>query len=151
MFQFIQTTMLAGAIALAAATQAADTTGKIKLLIIEGVSNHDWHHRLALVKEILAKDGSFDVEVSVTPQAADDPAWQTWRPDFSKHTVVLSMDGGIRQGPGVREHLRPRLGGPEGPERDEMCGISNPHATRAEMAGQPRSGRFRAGGFSSSR
>lgn len=82
--------MLAGAIALAAATQAADTTGKIKLLIIEGVSNHDWHHRLALVKEILAKDGSFDVEVSVTPQAADDPAWQTWRPDFSKHTVVLS-------------------------------------------------------------
>ena len=29
----------------------ADTTGKIKLLIVEGVSNHDWHHRLALVKD----------------------------------------------------------------------------------------------------
>lgn len=82
--------MLAGAIMLSASTQAADTTGKIKLLIIEGVSNHDWHHRLALVKDILAKDRSFDIDLSVTPQTTADPAWQTWRPDFSKYDVVLS-------------------------------------------------------------
>jgi type 1 glutamine amidotransferase len=30
------------------------------------------------------------VEVSLTPSAPDDPAWQTWRPDFSKYDVVLS-------------------------------------------------------------
>jgi type 1 glutamine amidotransferase len=80
--------LIAGAMLLSAS--AAEANGKIKLLIIEGVSNHDWKHRLALVKNILAKDGSFDVDVSITPPAADDPAWQTWRPDFSKYDVVLS-------------------------------------------------------------
>jgi type 1 glutamine amidotransferase len=69
---------------------ASEPTGKIKLLIIEGVSNHDWKHRLALVTNILNKDGSFDVDVSITPPVADDPAWQSWRPDFSKYDVVLS-------------------------------------------------------------
>ena len=46
--------------------RAADAQGKIKLLIIEGVSNHDWKHRLELVRKILARDGSFDVDVSIT-------------------------------------------------------------------------------------
>lgn len=54
------------------------------------MSNHDWKHRLALVKDILAKDGSFAVDVSLTPQVAGDPAWQTWRPNFAKYDVVLS-------------------------------------------------------------
>jgi type 1 glutamine amidotransferase len=72
------------------ATKAAEAPAKIKLLIIEGVSNHDWKHRLALVREILARDGSFDVEVSITPSATNDPAWDAWRPDFSKYDVVLS-------------------------------------------------------------
>ena len=72
----------------AVGAQAAESTGKVKLLIIEGVSNHDWHHRLALVKKNLAKDGSFEVTVSITPKVADDPAWKKWRPDFSKYDVV---------------------------------------------------------------
>jgi type 1 glutamine amidotransferase len=70
--------------------RAGIPAAKIKLLIIEGVSNHDWPHRLVLVREILARDGSFEVEVSVTPSAPDDPAWAAWRPDFSKYDVVLS-------------------------------------------------------------
>jgi type 1 glutamine amidotransferase len=79
------------ALLLPAPKSAADTTTpKIKLLIVEGVSNHDWRHRLALVKEILARDGSFDVDVTITPSVANDPAWDTWRPDFSKYDVVLS-------------------------------------------------------------
>jgi type 1 glutamine amidotransferase len=65
-------------------------TPKIKLLIIEGVSNHDWRHRLVLVKDILSRDGSFDVDVSITPSEIGDPAWASWRPDFSKYDVVLS-------------------------------------------------------------
>jgi uncharacterized protein len=69
---------------------AAARPAKIKLLIIEGVSNHDWKHRLALVREILARDGSFDVEVSIAPSATNDPAWDSWRPDFSRYDVVLS-------------------------------------------------------------
>jgi type 1 glutamine amidotransferase len=86
--------LLAGAILFACflpcGTMAADKPMKIKLLIVEGVSNHDWKHRLELVRQILARDGSFDVDVSTTPSRADDPAWSTWRPDFSKYEVVLS-------------------------------------------------------------
>jgi type 1 glutamine amidotransferase len=81
---------LAGSALAALATMAAEPSARVKLLIIEGVSNHDWKHRLALVREILARDGSFEVEVSVTPAEANDPAWAKWRPDFSKYDVVLS-------------------------------------------------------------
>jgi type 1 glutamine amidotransferase len=42
------------------------------------------------VQGILARDGSFDVDVSITPPVADDPGWNTWRPDFPKYDVVLS-------------------------------------------------------------
>ncbi len=72
------------------ATWGTEAPPKLRLLIIEGVSNHDWQHRLALVKEILARDGSFDISVSTTPAKADDPAWANWRPEFAKYDVVLS-------------------------------------------------------------
>ena len=82
--------LLLGSTLFPLANKAAEAPTKIKLLIIEGVSNHDWKHRLALVQEILARDGSFDVKVSITPAATNDPAWAAWRPDFSKYDVVLS-------------------------------------------------------------
>jgi type 1 glutamine amidotransferase len=68
----------------------ADEPRKIKLLIVEGVSNHDWLRRLEMVKQILQNDGSFDVDVSITPARADDPSWEQWRPEFHKYQVVLS-------------------------------------------------------------
>ncbi len=86
--KFLPPLLIAGAMLLSAS--AAEPNGKIKLLIVEGVSNHDWKHRLVLVTNILANDGSFAVDVSITPSATNDPAWQTWRPDFSKYDVVLS-------------------------------------------------------------
>jgi type 1 glutamine amidotransferase len=55
---------------------------------------------LALVKEILARDGSFDVDVSITPSVAGDPAWDKWRPDFSKYDVVLSGYNNLGGKPG---------------------------------------------------
>src|SRR3954469_22739278 len=69
---------------------ATEQNGKIKLLIIEGVSNHDWKHRLELVKQILARAGSFYIDVSITPSLEGDQAWATWRPPFTKYDVVLS-------------------------------------------------------------
>ena len=85
---------------------AADDPRKIRLLIIEGVSNHDWKHRLELVQKILARDGSFDVDVSITPSKADDPAWATWRPDFSKYDVVLSGYNNLGGKPGWPVEVR---------------------------------------------
>jgi type 1 glutamine amidotransferase len=85
---------------------AADAPAKIKLLIIEGVSNHDWKHRLELVQKILAHDGSFAMDVSITPARADDPAWANWRPDFSKYDVVLSGYNNLGGKPGWPGEVR---------------------------------------------
>ncbi|RYD49761.1 MAG: ThuA domain-containing protein, partial [Verrucomicrobiaceae bacterium] len=63
---------------------------KIKVLIVEGVTNHAWEKRLNIVRAILEKDGSFEVEVTVTPTAAGDAAWDSWRPAFSDYDVVIS-------------------------------------------------------------
>jgi hypothetical protein len=75
---------------------------KIKVFLVEGVSNHDWRHRANIVRSIQAKDGSVDVTVTVTPATAGDVAWAAWRPDFSKYDVVLSgynNPGGLAQWP----------------------------------------------------
>ena len=77
----------AAAWALVAGVAHADP---IKVLMVEGVSNHDWKKRADIVRAILAKDGSFDVDITVTPATAGDPAWNKWRPDFSKYDVVMS-------------------------------------------------------------
>lgn len=79
---------------------------KIKVLIVEGVSNHDWRRRMDLVKRILEKDGSFDVRITVTPSKAGDPAWRAWRPDFSKHDVVLSAYNNLGGKPGWPDEAR---------------------------------------------
>ena len=57
---FLLTTLLSLPILAAASPQ------KIRLLIVEGVSNHHWQHRLAMVKDIIDRDGSFEVDFSVT-------------------------------------------------------------------------------------
>lgn len=126
---------------LALASLAAEPSAKIRLLIIEGVSNHDWQHRLALVREILARDGSFEVEVSTTPSAPDDPAWATWRPDFSKYDVVLSgynnlggkaqwpkevqqaFEKFVRDGGGFYAYHEANNSFAEWPEYNEMIGL----------------------------
>lgn len=65
-------------------------TGKIRVLLVEGVTNHAWEKRANIVRAILARDGSFDVDITVSPSTAGDPAWDTWRPRFSDYDVVIS-------------------------------------------------------------
>jgi uncharacterized repeat protein (TIGR03806 family) len=80
-------------LALAFVSLADDGDGepaKIKVLIVEGVTNHAWEKRMNIVRSILAKDGSFDVDFTITPTAAGDPAWDTWRPKFGDYDVVIS-------------------------------------------------------------
>ncbi|MCW1923762.1 ThuA domain-containing protein [Luteolibacter arcticus] len=61
-----------------------------KVLLIEGASNHDWQNRKDILTAILSRDGSFDVDVSITPGAASDPGWATWSPSFANYDVVIS-------------------------------------------------------------
>jgi type 1 glutamine amidotransferase len=92
--------LLLGSTFISFTTKATAAPAKVKLLIIDGASNHDWKHRLAQVREILARDGSFDVDVSITPSTADDPVWAKLRPDFAKYDVVLSGYNNLGGKPG---------------------------------------------------
>jgi hypothetical protein len=106
-------TFLATALAVAAAgcaarpAAASGVAGKVRVLVIDGVSNHDWPRRLALLRDILARDGAFDVEVSLTPpDATDAEAWARWRPDFGRYDVVLSAYNDLGGKPGWPAEVR---------------------------------------------
>jgi hypothetical protein len=69
------------------AEPAAETP--IRVLIIDGLSNHDWQRTTELIKGVLAPTKLFDVSVSSAPATLDAPDYATWCPDFSKCDVVL--------------------------------------------------------------
>ena len=69
--------------------RAAGESPRIKVLIVDGFSNHDWRRTTHLVKAILEPTGLFEVSVSTAPARMDDPAYATWLPDFKGHEVVV--------------------------------------------------------------
>ena len=77
--------MLAGALP----TFAKPPQKKIRVLIIDGFSNHDWQQTTQLLRGILDRAGEFNVDVSTAPQDPDSPEWATWRPKFSRYDVVI--------------------------------------------------------------
>jgi hypothetical protein len=83
--------VLLGASWLPVATRAIEPSVQIKLLIIKGVSNHDRKPRLAWVREILARDGSFAVDVTTTPATADQSCCHLFAARREVHLVVVSV------------------------------------------------------------
>ena len=67
----------------------AASRGKIRVLIVDGFSNHDWRQTTALIRGVLTPSGLFDVTVSTAPDNTNSPAWATWRPKFSDYDVVI--------------------------------------------------------------
>jgi len=63
--------------------------GLIRVLIIDGCSNHDWKRTTQLVRAIIQPTGLFDVTVSTAPAKIEDTAYTGWCPDFSKFDVVI--------------------------------------------------------------
>jgi type 1 glutamine amidotransferase len=88
---------------LTAGTAVAQENGKIKVLIIDGINNHDWKHTSPFLKQQLEKTGKFTVDISTTPPAnAPKKDWSEWNPDLTKYQVVLSN----YNGPQWPEHVR---------------------------------------------
>jgi type 1 glutamine amidotransferase len=84
---------------LAGAAPAAPAP-KLRVLIVDGVNNHDWRPTTAAIAELLRASGRFTVEVATSPPR-DAPAdqWAKWRPRFDDHDVVLSnFNGGDGEG-----------------------------------------------------
>ncbi len=72
---------------------------KARVLIVDGFSNHDWQQTTASIRSILAASGFFDVTVSTAPEKTNDPAWATWRPQFTNYDVVIQTCNDINHGP----------------------------------------------------
>jgi type 1 glutamine amidotransferase len=80
------------------ATQPANL-GRIRVLIVDGFSNHDWRQTTRLIRGILEPTGLFDVQVSTSPPKADSPGWEQWRPRFGDFDVVIQNCNDIGGGP----------------------------------------------------
>jgi hypothetical protein len=61
----------------------------IKVLIVDGMSNHSWEQTTKIVRAVYALGGFFSVDVSTAPKVAAASAWEAWKPDFRQYEVVL--------------------------------------------------------------
>jgi hypothetical protein len=73
----------------------------VRVLIVDGLSNHEWKLTTALIRGILEPTGLFKVVVSTAPPTKDSPDWATWRPRFTDYDVVIqttTISAGVRPG-----------------------------------------------------
>jgi type 1 glutamine amidotransferase len=80
---------------------------KIRVLIVDGFSNHDWRQTTALIRGVLAQTNLFDIAVSTAPETTNDAAaWSAWRPKFSDYDVVIQNCNDISKGPSWPEPVK---------------------------------------------
>lgn len=88
---------------LAALTLPGGEPPKIRVLIVDGISNHDWRAATRSVSQFLSATDKFTVEVSTSPPAAGSKeAWGNWQPSFAKYQVVIVNFNGGHTPDGVR-------------------------------------------------
>ncbi len=71
----------------------------IRVLLVDGFSNHQWRLTTHLIEGMLAPTNLFTIEVSTTPPTADAAGWDAWRPDFAAYDVVIQTCNDINGGP----------------------------------------------------
>lgn len=80
-------------------TASADAdSGKIRVLITDGCSNHDWQLTTRCIRAILEPTDLFEVSVSTSPPTAASPGWDNWRPKFADYDVVIQHYNDINGG-----------------------------------------------------
>jgi uncharacterized protein len=85
---------------------------KLKVLIIDGINNHDWRAATAGIGRILSNTGAFSVEVSTTPpREAPQEEWNSWRPQFSRYDAVINNFNGGESEDGIQwpDHVKESL------------------------------------------
>lgn len=73
----------------------------IRVLIVDGFSNHDWRKTSGFLQGVLERTGRFEVEISTSPNLPDVAGWDRWRPRFSDYDVVIQNANNI-QAPEIR-------------------------------------------------
>jgi hypothetical protein len=105
-FQIDRRGFVLATLASLAARPALAAAGPIRVLIIDGVSNHDWRLTTRLLRAILEPTGLFDVTVSTSPPTAAAPGWDGWRPGFGNADVILQTYNDIWGGPAWPEPVK---------------------------------------------
>ncbi len=90
---------LASAARLAGAPQASGPGPRLRVLILDGYSNHDWRLTTALIRGMLEPTGLFTVDVATAPATADAPGWDAWRPAFADYGAVIQTCNDLGGGP----------------------------------------------------
>ena len=85
------------ALLLAGVLTASAADKKIRVLILDGFSNHDWQQTTALIRGVLERSGLFAVAVSTAPQTTNAEEWVSWRPKFSDYEVVIQTCNDINR------------------------------------------------------
>src|SRR5260370_4409472 len=85
---------------------ATSSQPRIRVLILDGFSNHDWHQTTALLRSILEASGLFTVSVSTAPSTTASPGWEQWRPNFSDYDVVIQTCNDIGAGPSAPREVQ---------------------------------------------
>lgn len=92
--------LLLSCLCLFAAVQPAPAADPpVRVLIIDGVSNHDWKLTTSLIRGILEPTGLFAVTVATAPSTTESPDWDTWRPRFADYDVVIQTYNDLNGGP----------------------------------------------------
>ena len=84
---------------LAGAVTAKPAGRRLKILIVDGVSNHDWQMTTRCLRAILEPTGLFEVTVSTSPPTAAAEGWDQWRPRFEDHDAVIQTYNDLGGGP----------------------------------------------------
>jgi hypothetical protein len=86
-------------VACVAPAMPAEPPRPIRVLIVDGFSNHDWRLTTRAIRAILEPTGLFSVDVSTSPPDAAAPGWEQWRPNFTAYDVVIQTCNDINGGP----------------------------------------------------
>jgi type 1 glutamine amidotransferase len=81
----------------------------IRVLIVDGFSNHDWRLTTHYIRAILDETRQFSVDVSTSPPDAASAGWDEWRPRFADYDVVIQNCNDIGGGPSWPQPVRTAL------------------------------------------
>jgi uncharacterized protein len=98
MNHFLRIFVMLLSITLAATSlNATPTQAPIKVLIVDGFSNHDWKATTQEIQKLLKNDPNLISEVSTVPtQETED--WANWLPNFSDYDVIIQNTTDINVG-----------------------------------------------------
>lgn len=91
-------------------TFSAHGESKVRVLIVDGFSNHDWKHTTRCIQAILEQSAEFDIAVSTFPADGGTDVIEAWNPQFAAYDVVIQTCNDIKNGTRWSHRVEQALG-----------------------------------------